>query len=112
MGAGMNLFRKLPLIPHITKELNLCSSFAPKTHISFAFNRIARTVRLSYWLSTPRPGVPRRRRKDVAPVPHFGLAAFEAGQKSGELPVRLSPLLSTLALVRPASVTISQPLTH
>ena len=39
MGAGMNLFRKLPLIPHITKEVEPCSSFAPKTHIFICFQQ-------------------------------------------------------------------------
>jgi len=50
--TGMNLFRKLPLTHHITKDLTPRSSFARKASISFAFNMIALTVRLSPVLST------------------------------------------------------------
>src|SRR5947199_9594596 len=51
-GKGMNVFRKLPLIPQITKDLTLRSSFGRKARISFAFNTIALAVRLSPVLST------------------------------------------------------------
>ena len=65
-GKGMNVFRKFPLIPYITKELTPCSSLARKVSISFTFNTIALEVRLSPVLSTSaRTAPPPRRSPDA-----------------------------------------------
>ena len=64
-GTGMNVSGKFQVIPYITKDLTLRSSFARKACILLKGNKIARAVRLSPVFSTsacihldlPRPGL-------------------------------------------------------
>jgi hypothetical protein len=51
-GRRMNVFGRFPLIPHITKGLTPCSSFARKARIMLKAKEMAHELRLSPVLST------------------------------------------------------------
>src|SRR5437667_6371348 len=95
-GMGMNVSRKFPLIPHITKGLTPCSSFARKALILLKTNEIARAVRLTPLLSTldlihPASagrlptGVGKSEVEDVANLSHCGCLPTAAARRAAAI---------------------------